>query len=269
MSDLAFLIYLFSFVAFVGLCLGSFATALIYRIPRGIPWVYDPQTAGDKACRSRCTSCGTKLGFLDLVPLFSWLLSGGKCRHCKARISKFYPMIELSTMFLVVLLFGGWSYAPAAFPLYMAIPFLVAALVIDWDHMILPDSINFSLAVLSIFHVFLLSWQGGWDMSIALTHTLAAVLLVGVFGFVAFVIGRIKGRNALGRGDLKFLAPAGLILGLAPLPSYMAVSGVLGLVIAVARRGGFRSGAFPFGPALIISLYLHVFLTGLGFDYKW
>ena len=70
----------------VGLVLGSFVTMLSYRLPRGISIVMP---------RSHCPACKTQLGARDLVPVFSWLFSGGKCRHCGRRISARYPLIEL------------------------------------------------------------------------------------------------------------------------------------------------------------------------------
>ncbi len=69
-----------------GLCLGSFMTALVYRLPRGLNWTTD---------RSRCPSCGHALGVPDLVPVFSWLALRGRCRHCRTPIPARYPLIEL------------------------------------------------------------------------------------------------------------------------------------------------------------------------------
>ncbi|HEY0905710.1 MAG TPA: prepilin peptidase [Methylophilus sp.] len=71
----------------LGLCLGSFTTALVYRIPRKLNWTTD---------RSRCPNCKHALGPLDLVPVFSWLFLGRKCRYCKTPIPARYPLIEIS-----------------------------------------------------------------------------------------------------------------------------------------------------------------------------
>lgn len=70
----------------VGLCVGSFVTALAYRLPRGENWV---------SARSRCTACNHALGAVDLVPVLSWVFLRGRCRHCGTRISARYPAIEL------------------------------------------------------------------------------------------------------------------------------------------------------------------------------
>jgi len=254
-------------VAIVGLCCGSFATALVYRIPRDISWIYDKNSKDNKASRSQCTECGRKLTAFDLVPVFSWLFSKGKCRHCGKPVSARYPLIEIATMFLVILQFHAWGMTLAAIPVLFAVPFLLAALLIDWEHMILPDDLNIVLFILSVVFVVILGLDAGWP--VMFDHAMAAILLTGVFWAVAFVLTRLKGQQALGMGDLKFLPAAGLFMGLGAIPSFMALSGVLGLATGLFKRIQGKKQAFPFGPALILSLYIHVFLTGLGFDYKW
>ena len=239
----------------LGLCLGSFATAIIHRIPRGISWI---SNHGGTPARSACPSCGHVLGIGDLVPLFSWILSRGRCRYCGARISCFYPFVEMSTALAVLALYAVWGAALPALCLYLSVPFLIAALVIDWRHMILPDSINVALFILAALFI---AAQG--DVGKALNHGAAGIILAGGLYLTGALVGRIKGRAALGLGDIKFLFPAGIFLGMEALPSYLIFAGILGVLSALIRRGG----AFPFGPALIISLYFHFFLTGLGFDY--
>ena len=91
----------------VGLILGSFTTMLSYRLPRRLSIVAPP---------SRCPRCQTRLRPLDLIPVLSWLLSGGKCRHCAAPIGKRYVLIELATATAITLAFVllGLSWALAA-----------------------------------------------------------------------------------------------------------------------------------------------------------
>ncbi|MEA1938809.1 MAG: prepilin peptidase, partial [Pseudomonadota bacterium] len=78
----------------VGLCFGSFATSLAWRIPRGLSWIKS---------RSCCTSCGAQLTVRDLVPVLSWLVARGRCRHCGVSISKRYPVTELTLAALFAL----------------------------------------------------------------------------------------------------------------------------------------------------------------------
>lgn len=239
----------------LGLCLGSFATAMIYRIPRGISWI---SNYGGAPARSACPSCGHVLAMLDLIPLFSWLASRGKCRHCGVRISALYPLVEISTGFAVLALYAVWGPTLTGLCLYLSVPFLIAALIVDWRHMILPDSINIALFMLAILFI---AAQG--DAGTALNHGAAGIILAGGLYLTGALVARIKGRPALGSGDVKFLLPAGIFLGMDALPSYLILAGILGVLSGLIRRGE----VFPFGPALIISLYFHLFLTGLGFDY--
>ena len=252
-------------VGILGLCFGSFATALVYRIPRDIPWIYDKSSA-NKACRSACPSCGHVLTARDLVPLFSWLLSRGKCRHCGKPVSARYPAIELATMLATLAQFHAWGLGAVTIPVLLSVPFLIAALVIDWEHMILPDDTNIALTVLAVIFVGLRVYNGE---PVMVDAALAAVSLTLLLWLVSFILSKWKGRPALGAGDLKFLPAAGLFTGVAALPSFIGISGLLGVITACIKAKTHKSAEFPFGPALIISLYIHVILTGLGFDYKW
>jgi prepilin signal peptidase PulO-like enzyme (type II secretory pathway) len=83
-------------VVFFGLALGSFLTCIIYRLPRGLAFT------GRE--RSRCPSCGTILGWRELVPVFSYLFQEGKCRHCGKAIGVRYVLIELATLGFVLIL---------------------------------------------------------------------------------------------------------------------------------------------------------------------
>ncbi len=267
-ADLAADLFFLICAIFLGLCLGSFATALIYRIPRGISWAA-PASNDNSANRSRCPSCNAALGLRDLVPVFSWLLSRGKCRYCGVSIPATYPVTELATCLLTLALWWVWGFSLMSAPVLLAVPFFVAAVVIDWEHMILPDDINISLSILAVLYVLVCWGEAEWDFGVLFDAVFAALLLFGVMYGVSFFLSRWKGRQALGQGDLKFLGAAGLFLGAAALPTYLALSGALGLLTAFLKGKNRQDGAFPFGPALIISLYIHVFLTGLGFDYTW
>lgn len=252
-------------VILLGLCLGSFATAIIWRSERGLSWISQDKSPA----RSACPSCGAQLGARDLVPFFSWLFLRGRCRFCSKPIPVFYPLTELSVAGFTFVLFWVWGAFAPVWPLLLAVPFLVAALVIDWRHMILPDDINAALFMLSVLHAGLIWWQADWDWMVATDRVLAAIILTGVFFAVGQIMSRWKKREALGMGDIKFLPSAGLFLGMAAIPSYMILSGALGVVLALMKGKNGGTGPFPFGPALIAALYLHLILTGLGFDYSW
>src|SRR5688572_30060610 len=117
-------------VAALGLILGSFVTALSYRLPRG-----QSVTRG----RSQCTGCGKVLAPIDLVPVLSWVLSRGRCRQCGAPISWRYPLTELAT--LAAALSAAWfvTETAALVLVLMLLPALMTLAIIDLQWQRLPD----------------------------------------------------------------------------------------------------------------------------------
>lgn len=109
-----------TFVLFTGLCLGSFASLLAYRLPRGLPWA---------ATRSKCPACGHALGVRDLVPLLSWMSARGKCRYCKARVPARYPLLEIAGAVIggALYMMIGWHWALV--PALAAVPFGMAFVI--------------------------------------------------------------------------------------------------------------------------------------------
>lgn len=222
----------------LGLVFGSFASAMTYRIPRHVSWVSQ---------RSACPSCGHALGFPDLIPLFSWVFLRGRCRHCRAAIGWRYPAIELATLALCLLVFGFYGFSWAALVLMAAMPFLVALAAIDLEYMILPDQLNIILGALGLVFV-AVSGQP------VLYAVLAGVFYAGLVFAVGWVLTKILKKDALGFGDVKFFAAAGIWLGIALLPVFLILSGVFGVGIGIVWKYILKKDIFPFGPALIASL---------------
>jgi len=227
------------FSLFLGLIFGSFASALVHRIPLGIGWGRQ---------RSACPACAHVLGVRDLVPLFSWLFLRGRCRYCAAPIGMRYPLIELSTMMLCVLVGLVFGVGLPGLVVMLAMPFLVAMLVIDLDHMILPDQLNIILFVLGLIYVFV-SESLRFE-----TALLGAVLYAGLLWVTGWVMRLLLRRDAVGFGDVKFFAVAGLWLGPMMLPLFLCLSGVIGVAFGVIWKKVRGGAVFPFGPALIAAL---------------
>ncbi len=231
----------------LGLCLGSFATALIARIPEGRSWI----ASKARAERSACPHCDHQLGVFDLIPLLSWLCLGGRCRYCRKAIGWRYPAIECLTLLMCVAVYALWGYSTQGIVLLVAVPFLVSMLVIDLDHMILPDQLQVILFLCGLAFVF-------FDGPVVPVYQ-AALLAVLVYGVLAYVLAKggavLFKREALGMGDVKFFAVAGLWLGMASLPVFMMLSGIGGVLIGLAWRFVVKTKRFPFGPALIFALF--------------
>lgn len=225
--------------ALVGLVFGSFVTVLIHRVPR---------KESILAPRSRCPSCGTTIRARENIPVVSYLLLGGRCRNCRARISPKYPLVELASAALWVgalLRFQDQLYIAAVMALFFTT--LLAISVIDAEHRIVPNRIVYP--ALPGFAVLVLA--GGL---LGQLDTVRGALGLLVYGGGLLLVALAYPRG-MGIGDVKLAALIGLVLGSLGL-SYVTVAaaagffaGGLGGVVALAT-GRSRKTAIPFGPYL-------------------
>lgn len=176
-----------------GIVIGSFLNVCIYRIPAG-------ESLSKK--RSHCMSCGYQLRWFDLIPLFSYLFLGGKCRKCKAHISAQYPIIESLNGALYVLIFiiNGWSIDSVIYCLLTSA--LIVLSVIDFRTYEIPIGVNLFILALGLIH--LIFHLGDWVNY--------GIGLVAVSGFL-WIIYQISRGAAIGGGDVKLMGAAGLLLG--------------------------------------------------------
>ncbi len=228
----------------LGLVFGSLATALSHRLPQGLPIGKD---------RSRCPKCAAVLGVADLVPVFSWLAAGGRCRHCGQAVSWRYPLIEI----LVALLFAaawwrGGGDLWASMLLALTGFGLMVITVADLEAGIIPDVMLLFLVPVALAW----RWQGDGDWADAISGAVAAA--AASFA-VRWAFRRWRGKDGLGLGDVKFLGVAGLYLGVSGLGAYLLLAGLLGLLLGTGWRLAGRGPMFPFGPALCGSLLVGLY----------
>ncbi len=225
-----------------GLCFGSLNTLLIHRLPVGMRIGIE---------RSQCPKCSTPLGILDLVPLFSWLFSRATCRHCDARIHWRYPATELTTaaIFYLVYLFYGFTWEAAMIALLGSQ--IIVLCVIDFEHRIIPDELQITMGITGVMYGLLT------DMHYA---TMLAGMVLGACMGLALQIGFKwwKKQDGLGMGDVKFMAVAGIWLGIEPLLPFFFYGGVFGVISALLWKCIHDDPRFPFGPALALSLFILV-----------
>ena len=200
--------------------------------------------------RSRCPSCGAGIAAFDNIPVLSWLWLRGRCRHCAARISWRYPLLELASGLLAVLVvarFGVTVQGGAALALGWA---LLALSMIDWDHQLLPDVITLPLL-----------WCGLLLNTGALFVELSSAVLGAAAGYlvlwsVYWVFRLATGRDGMGYGDFKLLGALGAWFGWEALPALLLVaslSGALYGTVAILRRRHERRRPFAFGPFLALA----------------
>jgi len=237
-------------VIFIGLVLGSFATALAYRSPRNISII--------TKTRSECTSCKRELTFLDLVPLLSWVFLKGKCRSCKNNIGIQYPLIEIGTLLICLLFYFIYGLTFEYWALFMLAPILTAIISIDFEFQIIPDELNFAIFLLGIMCFISNSLLYASPLNFLIDNIAEPVggLIIYGGGFALFrlIAMLIMKREPMGLGDIKFFAAAGIWLGvsLERLSLLMFVSGLSGVVLALIWKKITGEKEFPFGPSIIL-----------------
>lgn len=235
-------------VALIGITMGSAVTALAYRIPRGRSWVHG---------RSACTQCGHVLGPVDLIPVVSWVVSRGRCRHCQHSVSWRYPVTELLCGLWAVLLFQhvGMSWALPLLGLWGFL--LIALLWIDLDFQLLPDALTFPGTMIAV--------AAALTIPEGARHALLGVVVgSGMLWLIAELYLRVRKIEGMGFGDVKLAAMFGAVLGwqLTLITLFLAaLAGSLWGGVLIASKRGDRMTALPFG-TLLAPAALIAFLWG-------
>ncbi len=204
--------------------------------------------------RSACPHCGAEIKAHQNIPVLSYLLLGGKCANCKARISPRYPIVEFGTAVLsaAVVWRYGWEWQSAAALVFTWA--LVALTVIDLDHQVLPDIITLPLMWLGL--LLSLVWQPGPALSIPVDPWSAIIGAAAGYLSLWLVYWSFKlltGKEGMGYGDFKLFAAFGAWMGWQMLPLVILLSAFTGAVVGIvliALRGRDRNIPIPFGPYL-------------------
>jgi leader peptidase (prepilin peptidase)/N-methyltransferase len=240
-----------------GLVVGSFLNVCIFRLPRNCMSV--------ARGRSRCPRCRTVIAWYDNLPVLSWILLGGKCRSCRAPISPRYALVELLTAALfawaAARLVGRPAFdAAALFALHaFFLGALVASTFIDLEFRILPDEITIpGIAVGLAFSAGAPVVQGPppfWPAHPHAAGLVASVLGALVGGGVIFLVGvlgkLVFRKEAMGFGDVKFMAMVGAVLGWRAVLLTFVLACFLGSIFGIGKYLAVRRmGYVPFGPFL-------------------
>lgn len=253
----------------LGLCLGSFANALVWRIHE------QPKEAKKKKSdqkrlrdlsivkgRSMCPDCGHKLNARDLVPILSWLSTGGKCRYCSKKISIQYPIVEIATALMFVASYIWWPFELegaqiVVFGLWsVLVTGLMALLVYDLKWYLLPNRILYPLAGIAGLLAVTQVATAASPLGAAVNTALAVIIGGGLF----YVLFQVSKGKWIGGGDVKLGWLLGLIVatpGNAALMIFIAA--LLGTIVSLplmARKKLERNSIIPFGPFLIIGAFV-------------
>ena len=230
-------IILYIMIFLVGISIGSFLNVCIYRIPKKEDIVFE---------RSHCMSCGNVLKWYELIPLFSFLVQGGKCRNCKTKLSVQYPLIELLNGLIYVWIFMAKGFQPESILFCICASVLIVISVIDWRTYEIPFGCNVIIGILGIVRVIL-----------NLVHWYDYVIgFFAVSGLFLIIYWITKGRG-IGGGDIKLMAAAGLLLGWQNILLSLMIGSIAGSVIhlALMKIQG-KDRVLAFGPYLAFGIFI-------------
>ena len=242
--------YLFVFI--FGLVVGSFLNCVIYRLEVGKSFLKG---------RSFCPDCKHDLSWLDLIPVFSYIFLSGKCRYCDKKISIQYPLVEISTGLMFLLIFQNSLLTANFYFLFSVLYFLTAAslliiiFVFDLKHFIIPDRVLFPLIGIALIYGLIFNLQS----LNGLINIFVSAFSAGAFFLAIYLVSRGKW---LGFGDVKLAFFMGLFLGfpdiIVALYSAFTIGAIIGVGLILAKRKNMKS-EIPFGPFLIIGTMIAFF----------
>ena len=240
-----------SFCALIGLLIGSFLNVVIYRVPRGES-VNHP--------RSHCPGCNTEISARDNIPVLSWLLLRGRCRHCGEPISVRYPAVEILTavVFAAFAAKFGASWVLPAY-LYLAAIGIVLAFI-DYDTQRLPNVITLpSYVVVPVLLLLPAAVDGLWPDYL---RAIAGGAILYAFYFLLVFIY----PAGMGFGDVKLAGVLGLYLGwlgwgALAVGAFLGflLGGLGGIALMIFTRAG-RKTKIPYGPYMIAGAFVAIFI---------
>lgn len=220
----------------IGTVFGSFYNVVGYRLPKGESIIYPA---------SHCPNCNNKLKALELIPILSYIIQKGKCKHCQTKVSAFYPFFELLTGILFALAYISFGLTPNLIIALTFISMLVIIMVSDYKYMIINDE------VLIFFGLIL-----GIEISIIYgLNTLAIHIVSAVFAFLTMYLIKKIGdflfkKESMGGGDIKLMFIFGLVLGYPMAILSIFVGSLIGFPISLIMLNKNTEHIIPFGPFL-------------------
>ncbi|MDL5349965.1 A24 family peptidase [Microbacterium sp. zg-YB36] len=238
----------------LGTVIGSFLNVVIWRVPRGES-IVRPGSA--------CPQCGRPIAWYDNLPIISYLALRGRCRHCSARISVRYPLVELGTgLGFAIVVWGAIAgrYPIAIVPLLLYwVAIGIALALIDLDHHRLPNVLTLPAYPVTAVLLVLASVLTGEHGRLLIAA--AGLAILGVF-YLSLALGS---RGGMGFGDVKLAGSLGLMLGwlgwsqlLVGAFSAFVIGGLVGIALMIAGRAG-RKSRLPFGPFMLVGAWVGVF----------
>lgn len=264
------------FIFIFGAVLGSFLNVCIYRLPKEegggdaeisiaqLPSLFLKQIRSIATPPSNCPQCKHPIRFYDNIPIVSYILLGGKCRDCRAKISVRYPIVELLTAIVCLVLYRKLG---LSFELFLSIVFTALLIVIsfiDLDYQIIPDILSIGGLVAGLFFaVFRPAFKVLYPKFNILDSLFGILLGGGVLFLIALGYKFFAKREGMGGGDIKLLAMIGSFAGIKGVIFSLMAGSVLGTIVGIPvmmMKGENTKYAIPFGPFLSLGALMYVFI---------
>ena len=227
-------------LSLLGLIVGSFSNVCIYRIPRNESVVYPA---------SHCPKCRTTIRPFDNIPVLSYILLRGRCRHCKSKISIRYPVVEFLTglIYLTIYLIYGLSIQTLIYVILSSA--LIIITFIDLNEQIIPDVISLPGIAIGFILSFFVHYISFINSALGVVIGGGIILVISLGGSVIYK------KEAMGGGDVKLAAMIGAFLGW----RYIIISLFLGFflgaligIILIMTKVKKREDVIPFGPFIVL-----------------
>lgn len=226
----------------LGLLIGSFLNVVIYRLPDEQSIVKPP---------SHCPQCNTRLKVIDLIPVLSFISTGGKCRYCGKKISYQYPFVELLTAFFFLAAYLKFGLTVELFIMLFLLSALIAISFIDYKYMIIPNVITYSGIIIGFLFAIIFNYITIFDS------------LLGIFipAFFLLLIALLF-KGGMGMGDVKLVSMLGAFLGYKYTLAGIFIGSIFGSIIGLTLMGiGIlkKKDHIPFGPFICLGAVIMIF----------
>ena len=237
--EIVYLIFFF----ILGTCMGSFFTVVGYRLPEGGS-IINPK-------RSYCPKCKHSLSFIELIPILSYIIQGGKCKNCKEKISIFYPIVEFLSGILFMLSYYSFGFTPDLIISITISSLLLVVLIKDINYLIIPDEVTIVAGVI----IFICNTVKLGIVD-SLYHLLYGLLMFGLMYLIMLLGNYLFKKESLGGADIKLMFIVGLTLGPVLGLVVIFIASFIALPVSLIFLLNEKEHVIPFGPFLVLALVL-------------
>jgi leader peptidase (prepilin peptidase)/N-methyltransferase len=248
--DFNFLLGIFIFI--IGAMTGSFLNVCIVRLPLEKSIV---------SPGSHCVACRTPIQWYDNIPLISWLVLGGRCRACKAKISFRYWLVELLTGLAFFLFYRHYGIQPVLWPYLVMVSGFIVAIFVDFEHRIIPDEVSIGGMIAGVaLSLFVPQLQGTRSPFLGVGYSLLGLLVGGGSIYLMGVIGDfVFKKETMGGGDVKLMGMVGAFMGWKLVLLTFFLAPFFGAGYGIVEKIRTKDSTIAYGPFLIMGALASLF----------